>query len=177
MSAHLDELYFDWLYGQVCSVKTRNPKKSYRELFHILYTKEFVWLIANDDNRLQDGIDLRYDFLNEMGYDAHERDTHWMRFDCSVLELLIALTHRLEYSSDHDRDFWFWEMLGNLGLYDLNDSTHISREHVEDVLDRLVWRAYHYNGGGGLFPLIHPERDQRKVEIWYQFNAYILERE
>jgi hypothetical protein len=30
---------------------------------------------------------------------------------------------------------------------------------------------------GGFFPLTHPNDDQRKVEIWYQMNAYLDELE
>ena len=177
MSASLDERYFDWLYSQVCSVRTKNPSKGYKELLHILFTKEFVWLVPNDDNRVEDGKDLRYEFFEHEGIDPDHRDILWLRLPCSMLELLVALARRLEFEDEGDVKTWFWEMMENIGLSkDLNDRAVIDRDFVEEILDRVIWRHYEYNGGGGLFPLVYPEEDQRQVEIWYQLNAYIIER-
>ena len=36
-------------------------------------------------------------------------------------------------------------------------------------------RTYSENGKGGLFPLRKYSEDQRKVPIWYQFNAWLEE--
>lgn len=176
MSAYLDERYFDWLYDQVCSVRWKSPARSYRNLFHILYTHEFIWLIPNDDNRVADGKDLRLRFLEDEGITADRRDSHWMALGCSYLELLVAISDRLAFETGRDQSSWFWELLENLGLHQLNDRVDISLDDVEDTLNRVMWRTYDYNGEGGLFPLEFPEEDQRKVELWYQLNAYILER-
>lgn len=175
MSAYLDALYFGWLYDQVCSDKGDDPSETYGELFHILYTKEYVWLIPNDDNRAEDGKDLRYIFLFEEGLDDSRRDTHWMNLNCSMLEFFIALAKRMEFETDVDATDWFWHFLDNLDLNHLNDGANIDHDEVEMILDRVIWRTYEYNGGGGLFPLRYPERDQREVEIWYQLSDYILE--
>ena len=59
MSHILDEDYLTWLYSQVGSVKLRNKAKSHWSLLRQMYTKEFIWLIPNDDNLLEDGRDLR----------------------------------------------------------------------------------------------------------------------
>ncbi|MCA1800668.1 MAG: hypothetical protein LC687_02075 [Actinobacteria bacterium] len=176
MSAYLDERYFDWLYGQVCSVRAKNPASTYRNLLHILYTKEFVWLVPNDDNRIEDGKDLRYEFLEYEGIRVNQRDKLWIELGCSMLELLIALSRRLDFETGKSAKDWFWELLENLDLKRLNDRARISHARVDDILNRVIWRTYEYNGGGGLFPLVRPERDQRHVELWYQLNAYILER-
>lgn len=177
MSAALDERYFNWLYRQVCSVRTRLKSRSYRELFHILYTKEFVWLVPNDDNRVHDGKDLRYEFLNEEGIEPDERDEYWLNLPCSMLELLLSLARELEFVDDEGTTVeWFWELLENIGIEDLSDAKKIDHELVDDILDRVIWRRYNYNGGGGLFPLVYPEKDQRTVELWYQLNAYVIER-
>jgi hypothetical protein len=175
MSAYLDERYFDWLYRQVSSVEVKNPSKTYRNLLYILYSKEFIWLVPNDDNRMEDGKDLRYIFLYEEGIEDSRRDTHWLNLDCSMLEFLVALSKRLEFETDIETESWFWTLLDNIGLSHLNDRAHIDREEVEEILDRVILRKYKYNGGGGLFPLRYPERDQREVEIWYQLSSYILE--
>lgn len=176
MSAHLDERYFDWLYSQVCSVESKNPSKSYRNLLHLLYTKEFVWLVPNDDNRVEDGKDLRYEFFEDEGITPRRRDTFWLDMGCSFFEFLVALSRRLSFEAGDEPRAWFWHLLENLELDDLNDRVDIIEDQVEEVLDRVIWRTYHYNGGGGLFPLRYPEEDQRKVEIWYQLSSYILER-
>jgi hypothetical protein len=175
MSASLDERYFQWLYSQVCSVRARNPAKTYRKLLYILYTHEFSWIIPNDDNRVEDGKFLRYEFLETEGVDRDHRDTLWFDLPCSFLEFLVALARRAEFESDQATDDWFWEMLSNIELDHYNDQTRVDAADILPVLNRVIWRQYHYNGGGGLFPLLHPERDQRKVEIWYQLSAYILE--
>lgn len=176
MTAFLDERYFDWLYAQVCSERARNPSKTYRNLLYILYTKEFVWLVPNDDNRAEDGKYLRFEFLEELGIEVDERDSLWLELGCSFLEFLVALSRRLEFETDIDAGVWFHELLENLGLDGLNDRVDISREDVYDVVDRVIWRTYEPNGQGGLFPLEHTSQNQREIEIWYQLSAYILER-
>jgi hypothetical protein len=175
MSAYLDELYFDWLYSQVCSVKVKSPSKTYTRLFHILYTKEFIWLVPNDDNRAEDGKDLRYIFLYEEGIPDNRRDSHWLALPCSMLEFLIGLAKRMEFETDMDCRDWFWHLLDNIGLAHLNDRADVDPDEVEDTLDRVIWRTYDYDGSGGLFPLKNPERNQCETEIWYQLSDYILE--
>lgn len=174
MSAYLDELYFEWLYRQINSVKLKNPSRTYWNLFRILFTKEFVWFVPNDDNRVEDGKQLRRDFLEECKIEGEDRD--WLLMGCSFLELLVGLSHRAAFLTSADPVEWFWEMLENLDLRKYNDREHIPRNKVEDKLDRVMWRNYRPNGKGGLFPLRRAERDQREVELWYQLNAYILER-
>lgn len=176
MSAYLDERYSEWLYSQVCSVRAKNPSKTFRNLFHILYTKEYVWLIPNDDNRVEDGKDLRYLFLDVEDIELRPEDQRWLELGCSFLEFLIALSRRVEFETDIDAITWFWKLLENIGLNNLNDRVEIDRDSVEEILDRVIWRNYEYNGRGGLFPLYDAREDQRKVEVWYQLSAYILER-
>lgn len=179
MSAYLDEQYFEWLYSQVCSVET-SQIKSYRNLLYLCYQMEYVWLIPNDDNRLEDGKYLRYEFLELLEISKDKRDQWWMELGCSILEFLVALARRLEFETDIATDIWFLELIDNLGLAKYNDRTRMTEEKkqdIEDTINRMVWRTYRYNGRGGLFPLDHPEEDQREVEIWYQLSAYINERE
>lgn len=99
-----------------------------------------------------------------------------MDLGASFLEFLVALCRRLEFETDMDASSWFMELLENLDLKQFNDRVHLNQAYVESVLERVNWRTYSPNGGGGLFPLDNPSRDQRKVEIWYQLSAYILER-
>ncbi len=45
----LDERYFRWLCSQVVNVKLKNPSRTYWSLLKQLHTKEFVWIIPNDE--------------------------------------------------------------------------------------------------------------------------------
>lgn len=171
----LDDRYFEWLYKEVGAVRNRNPRRSYWRLTRQLYTIPFLWNIANDDNRLEDGIELRDEFLGGIG--ELERIDNWMSLPCSVLEMLIALARRASFESYGTTGDWFWHFLQNLnckGYTDAVYSTAIERE-VSRVIDRMINREYGFDGAGGLFPLREPRQDQRRVELWYQLSAYILE--
>lgn len=174
MSAYLDELYFEWLYSQICSVRLKNPTRTYWNLFKILFTKEFVWIIPNDDNRVEDGKDLRLEFLDAKEINCE--DDEWLNMGCSMLELLIGLSRRLAFETNAEPAEWFWDLLENLDLRQYNDRAHIPASKVDDILNTVIWRTYRRDGTGGLFPLQRAERDQRDIELWYQLSAYILER-
>jgi hypothetical protein len=174
VSAPLDELYFVWLYSQVASVKVKNPSRTYWNLLRHLFRKEFIWLIPNDDNRLEDGRDLRYEFINEQN--IQNVDEGWIRLGCSMFELLIGLSRRLAFQAEGHPKEWFWHLIENLGLEDYNDNRRLPDGHIDEVLEQVIWRTYKRNGQGGLFPLNNNRSDQRQVELWYQLNAYVLER-
>ncbi len=171
----LDELYLEWLYRQVGAVGNPDPSASYWKLFKLLYEKEFIWQVLNDDNRAEDGRFLRQEFIaqEELVID----DPYWARLGCGMLEMLIALSRRLAFEGDGFSRDWFWELINNLGLYDYRDGRRFPERRINQILDDLIWRTYEPNGRGGLFPLRYPQEDQRDVEIWYQLNAYLLERE
>ena len=173
MSAPLDELYFRWLYGLVSSVKQKSSARTYWSLLRLLFRKEFVWFVPNDDNRVEDGKELRYEFL-----DAEEIETvdpEWIDMGCSMLEMLIGLSRRLSFEAEGEPREWFWRLLENVGLASYNDRDGVPAELVDEILERIIWRTYSAQGDGGLFPLRSPSRDQRKVEIWYQLNTYLSE--
>lgn len=136
-----------------------------------MYSKKFVWFIPNDDNRLEDGLDLRYEFVAERRIFA---DPEWMSLDCSFLELLIGLARRLAFEGEGHPHVWFWHLVDNLELTKCTDDRRYSRQRVETILDDVIWRTYEPTGRGGLFPLRYPHDDQREVELWYQMQAYLL---
>lgn len=172
----LDELYFKWLYRQVAPVSLKNPRRTYWNLLHELYTKPYAWFVANDDNRMEDGKDLRAKFLSEN--DIEEPDEEWMALECSVLEMLVAFSERVAYIDldEQPASWWFWHFMDNLGLRSYVDAEPDADGRIDEILNRLIWRNYEPNGEGGLFPLANPQDDQRKVELWYQANAYLIER-
>jgi hypothetical protein len=176
MTPPLDELYLRWLHSQVSPVVLKNPSRTYWNFLKQLYEKEFVWFVPNDDNRAEDGKILRYEFLEECAID--EIDDDWLNLGCSMLEMFVGLSRRLAYETDDEPRDWFWRLVENLNLHDLNDRQYNeSKSHeIDAALDRVIWRTYRPNGEGGLFPLNDIHLDQRTVEIWYQMNAYIIER-
>jgi hypothetical protein len=174
MNEPIEEIYFNWLYSKVASVAVPTPSLTFWTLLRDLHSVEFVWLVPNDDNRAQDGLDIRKEFLRQSHF---EQDPAWMNIGCSVLEMLIAFARRAEFQTDIPARDWFWRFMENLNLDYMNDAaTDISRI-VGDTIDRLVWRTYRRDGSGGLFPLRKSDNDQRKIEIWYQFCEYLIDQE
>jgi hypothetical protein len=173
MSGPLENQYFKWLCAKVIQVVHPTPSLTYKKLFHILHTTEFVWLVLGDDNRCEDGKELRDQFILETN--APE-NPEWMSIGCSVLEMLIAFSRRAEFQTGDSAKQWFWEFLKNLGLDECNDAD-IEPVNVEEILERFIWRTYWPNGVGGLFPLENPKEDQRQVEIWYQYCAYLVDQD
>lgn len=174
MNTHLEEDYFIWLYSQVASVRIRNTARTHWSLCRQLHQKEFIWLVPNDDNRVEDGRNLRYEFLK------HNRirhpDQNWLQLGCSMFEMLIGLSRRLSFEGDGEPREWFWELIDNLGLMHTNDQIYddqIAKE-IDEALDRVIWRQYASNGMGGLFPIVDADCDQRQVEIWYQMSSYLM---
>ena len=175
MTGTIDDRYFEWLYSLIGAVGNRNPERSYWNLTKRLYVKEFVWLIQNDDNRLEDGRDLRQEFLDTQ--EMAEPDPSWMGLGCSMFEMLIGLARRGSFQDGRDPVEWFWEMMTNLGLSEFTDSKYDADVEalIDGVLDTVIFRTYDAKGHGGLFPLKHTREDQRRVEIWYQLSAYLAE--
>lgn len=175
MTSDLDEAYFEWLCGQTTAVKLRKRDRTHWSLLRQLHDKEFVWFIPNDDNRLEDGRDLRVQFVEACKID--EPSDRWMALGCSMLELLIALSRRLAFETDGEARVWFWHMLEMIGLEQYEDRNYdrTAVGVIDETLNRVIYRQYAPDGTGGLFPLRNPAKDQRDVELWYQLNAYLNE--
>lgn len=171
----IESLYFNWLASQVMKVEVPTPSLTYWKLFRELQNTEFVWTLdaPMDDNRAEDGKELRKEFLRQI---RTEPDNDWFNIGCSVLEMLVAFARRAEFAADRTVQDWFWEFLDNLGLSTFNDAS-FNLFVITDILYAFLWRTYDYHGNGGLFPIRYPHEDQRKVDIWYQFCAYLNEHE
>lgn len=172
----LDERYLTWLVRQIEPVSNLNPARSHWLLCAAMYQKEFTWFIPNDDNRLMDGLDIRQEFVDtEEGGDV---PGIWLSEACSFLEMLIALCRAMAFeSSPLETDYWFWHFMDNLNLRHYVDEVYDddARVTINEILDRVLNRTYHADGNGGLFPLKHPGKDQREVELWYQSQQYLME--
>ena len=177
MIQQLDEEYFTWLYSWVGSVKLRNRARSHFSLAKDLYSKEFIWIIPNDDNRAEDGKALRLEFLRAMDLDISEVSRNWLDLECSMFEMLLGLAQRLSFEAEGEPRVWFWHLIETLDLAQYNDRVYddYARRKIDETLDQVIWRTYRADGRGGLFPLRRPREDQTEVELWYQLSAYLLE--
>lgn len=170
--------YFNWLSDLVC--KKRFAKQiSYRKLLMRLHDIEFTFSIPRDQNRAEDGVNLRYRYAITNGYeDSYDIILEYLDGPCSVLEMMIALSviceeNIMDDPSVGDRtDQWFWGMITNLGLGSMVDS-RFDKRFVDDTVSRFLNREYEPDGKGGLFTIRRCDRDLRTVEIWYQLCWYL----
>lgn len=169
--------YFDWL----CDKINLKPG-TYDILIRTLYNLEFIWVVDLDFNRSEDGKLLRGDFYNDEFNTPEKMDAK----PCSVLEALIALAGKMNYIlDDEDRGdrtrIWFWEMIDNLKLMRFKDEKFNdpvdprTEQEIVDICNRWMNRKISYDGTGSPFPLWHPHRDQRKLQLIDQMNDYVLE--
>lgn len=168
--------YFKWM----CRiVRNRDyPARTYQRLLNYLFSCDFNYILEMDDNRAGDGVELRYQFGREKNYPDSMIATYLDDRECSVLEMMVALSIRLEKHITDDPEVgdrtgqWFWGMISNLGLVQMTDA-RFSESQVEIVIQRFLNREYERNGKGGLFTVEHCRYDLRNVEIWYQASWYL----
>lgn len=175
----IKEKYYQWL---VSLVSDDYHSKYYTKLLEKLYSTEFTWTMAMDKNRATDGIDLRVRFADENEL-LLEENLYPLDGPCTVLEMMVALSLRCEETIMGDADFgdrtgdWFWGMVRNLGLQQM-DNYNYDELKVNIAVQRLLNRAYQKNGEGGLFT-VRDYRDWtddlRNVDIWYQMLWYLDE--
>lgn len=173
MNEPLENLYFNWLYAKVASVPNPTPSLTFEVLLRTLHNTEFAWLLPGDDNRAEDGKELRREFL--VLADIPDNVEWRTQIPCSVLEMLIAFAKRAEMQTETSAREWFWVMLRNLSLDGVNDASGVEPEEIQEVVHHFLWREYRRDGDGGLFPLNVPKRDQTELEIWYQFCDYLAD--
>lgn len=174
--------YFHWLCEMV---HIEQEDRSYWLLAKDLHSRKFYSIVSHDENRAFDGISLRDEYISEMNYPKYVR----LNDECSVLEMIIGLARRMDFETSDPYDpeeaesrttYWFWEMIENLGLIEFDDESYVEYggvDVVDQTIDILLDREYDSDGNGGLFPLEFADGDQRKVELWYQMNSYLMEKE
>lgn len=186
----IETSYFQWLCEMV---HADSMEKSYYILCGELFKYPFRVKAKMDINRNNDGLELAKDFFseNEEAYNEYylyyNPNTDLLKRECcSMLELFISIAKHMndelmtEDSSDKTHKY-FWEIIKNLELDEFDDErfgeeTSVSTVQIRDILVNLNERRYKKDGSGGMFPLKCPEKDQRKIEIWYQMQAYINEK-
>lgn len=174
MSEPLENLYFNWLCARVVDVRIKSPSSTYWELLKILHRTEFVWLLSGDDNRAEDGKELRRDFLIQAEIPD---DIEWrLTVECSMLEMFIGLSIRAGFTTDTSISEWFWEFMENLGLREFHDG-NVEPRMIQEILEVCIWRLYDENCHGGIFPMKAPPKNQKEVELWYQFCDYLVDQD
>lgn len=169
--------YFHWLCEMV---HADDPQESYINLMVVLFQTEYIWTIDNDVNRAEDGKHLRQSFFD---------DPDILNRPCTVLEMMIALAIRIDDEVMWNPDkgnrtaIWFWEMIDNLGLGELDDGLNYSK--IERIASRklhiFMYRMYKNDGVGSLFPmknfdlnLSHVTKNSNTTEVWYQMMLYMV---
>lgn len=169
----IEREYFEWLYGLVMS-----GNQAYRRVLNALNERDFVYLLEMDENRANDGLDLRYRFGYERGYAAEQIDEGLNVRPCSVLEMMVGLAARCEEHIMNDPAMgdrthqWFWVMICSLGLNLMTDARYDGYV-AQMTIDKLLRREYAPNGRGGLFTVEDSLCDLRNLEIWYQMMGYL----
>ena len=164
--------YFEWMESIV--IDDRYSKVPYKKLINYLHQMRFVYIFPMDSNRWSDGVNLRYRF----GYIFDIEDAVISEYldnkDCSILEMLIALSIRIEESIMSDSTYgnrvgqWFWNMILNLGLLSMTDD-NFDPNYIDFVISRFENHEYNKDGSnGGLFIIHDRSKDMRSAEIWYQ---------
>ena len=176
ISNRIENDYLDWMYEMMCE----GFEDSYREIFQYLNLVEFVPAIPMDENRSEDGRNLRYRFGYEVDIPTYEITETFGDRPCSILEMMIALSIRCEEAIMSDSAYgnrtktWFWSMMRSLGLDKMDDECFNALE-AGHILYIFLNRTYDKNGRGGLFTIQDPRKDMREVEIWYQMCFYLDE--
>lgn len=167
----IEEEYFEWMYQLVGG-------KNYRSLLKYLDYEIFrPVIIEMDENRIADGVGLRYRYAEEAKIPETVVEKIFDDTNCSILELMIGLSIRMEDDIMGDPDYgnrtiiWFWEMIKSLGLYEMTDKDY-DQEHAQHVIHKFLNREYESNGKGGLFTVKNTALDMRKTEIWQQMCLY-----
>lgn len=176
MKNELNKEYFEWICQLVCDEE--HSKTSHLRLLRYLYEVDFFAIIKMDENRAEDGVDLRQRFGYENHYEYSIIEEFLDKRNCSILEMIAALSMRCEENIMDNPDIgnrmsqWFWDMISNLGLR-MMDDLRFDRFYVDDVISRFLNRKYKRNGEGGLFTVKQCPKDLRRTEIWYQMCLYL----
>lgn len=173
--------YFDYLTQLINAEPGR-----YDLMLGELFLLDFTWTedVPLDFNRAEDGLILRSGYT-DIGMSMESIDEELGDKPCSVLEVLIALSQKMDYTLyDDDKGdrsrIWFWEMISNLKLDDYTNARIENNwallGHIDNIIIKWLNRDFGMNGWGSPFPLWYPRTDQRRLQLIDQMNEYCLEK-
>lgn len=171
----LEQRYFVWL---IDKIDDGEKAEQYKYLLHKLHEINY-WSkldVPLDSNRYDDGVNLRYLFAEERQIPqpviASELDIR----DCSMLEMLVALSIRIEESGmgipyeGINPGRWFWMFVKNIGYF----YSPFNDDMIYKKTDIFLNRKFNPDGSNGnLVVLNKPDVDLRIIDIWYQIQLYL----
>lgn len=169
----LEKRYFNWLTDKIGDEQSER----YSHLLHKLHETNFWFLysIPLDGNRYEDGINLRYRFGEERGILPSQIAAELDIRECSMLEMLVALSIRIEEAGmgipyeGIDPGRWFWQFVENLGYF----ASPFDDDAIDRVTDRFLNRQFNPDGSNGGIVVVEGSRDLRRLDIWYQIQLYL----
>lgn len=168
------ESYHQWMLRVAYDEGHRVDVPDWSKLFYKLDTTAFRCATDSDDaNRAEDAVDLREHYMYELGISFDKN----IFGDPSVLEVIVALSIRMETTIMHNDDMgdrsgvWFWNMIGSLGLGGLIDRFY-DEDYVNRILSRWMAHEYEPNGKGSLFT-VYSRNDMRSLSIWEEMAEYL----
>lgn len=178
----MEEEYFEWLCG---IVNGGDPEEPFYNLLGVMHNCIFRWSMDMDENRTYDGRELRREWDDHCFTSMSDTEFDiFLREPVSCLEVLIGLAIRIQDEIMWNPDkgdrvpVWFWQMVENLGLKDLDDDHFYGSDSANRVLETLeIWmdREYTKDGIGSIFPIPKCNKDLRSMQIWSQMSEYFLE--
>lgn len=140
-------------------------------------------LFPLDENRLIDGIDFRKSYEREFEVDLKRPPN-----ECSFLEMMVALSSRLENEITSGAGmsskigWWFWYMIESMNLIILSDvlfdqDSESANLYLNEALNIMEDRLYEPDGRGGLFTICRKsgQYDMRRLQIWDQAMVFLDE--
>ena len=156
------ERYFDWLMAIV------GGPGEYKDVIDVLWSTEYWSDIPNDENRANDGLELRYFYEEETGFECEKNGA------CTVLEMMIALANRMENAFFYDpkvgnrTNLWFWEMFYNAGFANFGKNGQ-KKWPFAHFLQKFLARK----SGTFFFEIDKKPENWAKIEVWKQVCAHV----
>lgn len=180
------EQYFNWLCAK--AIPDWKIRLSFSKVLNRLNNIEFTYSVPMDENRMIDGVNLRYRFGHENNIPDYVVSNTVDIICCTVLEMMVALAIRMEEEIFFDPKFgdrtsqWFMHMLESTGLlYYSDDNVSNPIEYIEFGIDSKILimlnRSYDNYGNGSLFRLKRPVPNYNCLELWNQMICYANELE
>jgi hypothetical protein len=154
-------------------------KQDYTFLLRELYSIEFYSVIQYDEDRGMDGLALRDEWADLVGYEGS------LDFGvATVLEVLVGIARRIEFQlfGTQYMDSWdeiriFWDMIDNLGLSDMFGTlSRYTFDTINANVTHFLNKEYFRHKKGNIFILEDERKDLRKLNIWTQMGLYIREK-
>jgi hypothetical protein len=165
--------YRDWLIDKVNSVE------DYTYLLRELFGIKFYSIIKYDEDRGMDGMLLRDEWADLVGYEGS------LDFGvANVLEVLVGIARRIEfqlfgtqYIDEWDDVRIFWELIRNLGFEEMFGTlSRYTFDTIGENVTHFLDRDYFCHRNCNIFMYDDVPKDLQKLNIWSQMGIYVRER-